>query len=350
MTERRGFASDNHAGVHPEVIEAIAAANEGHAAAYGGDPWTARAQQRFREHFGPAARAFPVFNGTGANVLCLEALTHPWQGVVCTHTAHLNVDECGAPERIGGFKLLPVETTDGKLTPELVAPRLIRFGDEHAAQPRVVSITQSTELGTVYQPDEVQALADQAHTHGMLLHVDGARLANAAAALDCSLAAITTDVGVDVLSFGATKNGALGAEAVVLLRADLGDGIQFMRKQSMQLASKMRFISAQLDVLLADDRWREPAAHANAMARRMRDALAGVDGVEFNQPVEANALFAVLPPGVAEELQRDWRFYTWDESTGEVRWMCSWDTTPEQVDAFAGAVREAVGRALTPST
>jgi threonine aldolase len=277
-------------------------------------------------------------------------VARPYDAVVCAATAHLNVDECGAPERVGGFKLLSVDTPDGKLTPELVAPRLVRFGDEHAAQPRVVSITQSTELGTVYGPAETQALADQAHAHGMVLHVDGARLANAAAALDCSLRAITTDAGADVVSFGATKNGALGAEAVVLLKADLGDGVQFMRKQSMQLASKMRFISAQLDALLAGDRWREPAAHANAMARRLHDALAGVDGVSFNQLVQANALFAVLPPGVAEELQRDWRFYTWDESTGEVRWMCSWDTTPEDVDAFAAAVRDVVGRALTPST
>jgi threonine aldolase len=343
---RGSFASDNYAGALPDVVEAVAAVNEGHAPAYGADEVTERMQQRFRDAFGPEAVALPVFNGTGANVVCLRAVARPYDAVVCAATAHLNVDECAAPERVGGFKLLTVETSDGKLTPELVAPRLVRFGDEHAAQPRVVSITQSTELGTLYSVEEIQALADQAHAHGMVLHLDGARLANAAAALDCSLSAITTDAGVDVLSFGATKNGALGAEAVVLLRADLGDGVQFMRKQSMQLASKMRFISAQLDAMLAGDRWREPAAHANAMARRLHKALADVDGVSFNQLVQANALFAVLPPGVAEDLQRDWRFYTWDESTGEVRWMCSWDTTPEDVDAFAAAVREAVGRAV----
>jgi threonine aldolase len=347
---RGSFASDNYAGALPDVIDAVAAANGGHAPAYGADEVTERLRERFRQAFGSEAVGLPVFNGTGANVVSLRAVARPYDAVVCAATAHLNVDECGAPERVGGFKLLPFDTPDGKLTPELVAPRLVRFGDEHAAQPRVVSITQSTELGTVYGPAETQALADQAHAHGMVLHVDGARLANAAAALDCSLRAITTDAGADVLSFGATKNGALGAEAVVLLKADLGDGVQFMRKQSMQLASKMRFISAQLDALLADDRWREPAAHANAMARRLHDALAAVDGVRFNQLVQANALFAVLPPGVADELQRDWRFYTWDESTGEVRWMCSWDTTPEDVDAFAAAVRDVVGRALTPST
>ena len=340
---RGSFASDNYAGALPAVIDAVAAANSGHAPAYGNDQVTDRARERFREAFGPEAHAMPVFNGTGANVVSLRAVARPYDAVICAATAHLNVDECGAPERVGGFKLLPVDTPDGKLTPDLVAPRLVRFGDEHAAQPRVVSITQSTEFGTVYTADEVAALADQAHGRGLVLHVDGARLANAAAALDCSLAAITTDAGADILSFGATKNGALGAEAVVLLRADLGDGVQFMRKQSMQLASKMRFISAQLDALLEEERWRAPAAHANAMAHRLHDALAGTGGVRFTQAVQANALFAVLAPGAAEELQRDWRFYTWDESTGEVRWMCSWDTTEDEVDAFAAAVREAVG-------
>ena len=341
---RGSFASDNYAGALPEVIEAVAAANHGHAPAYGGDEVTARMQERFREAFGPEAHALPVFNGTGANVVSLRAVARPYDAVICAATAHLNVDECGAPERVGGFKLLTVDTPDGKLTPELVAPRLIRFGDEHAVQPRVVSITQSTEFGTVYTPDEIRALADQAHARGLVLHVDGARLANAAAALDCPLSVITTDAGVDVLSFGATKNGALGAEAVVLLHADMGDGVQYMRKQSMQLASKMRFISAQLDALLDGERWRAPASHANAMARRLHDALAGVDGVRFTQAVEANALFAVLPPGVAEELQRDWRFYTWDESTGEVRWMCAFDTTEADVDGFVEAVREELAR------
>ena len=342
---RGSFASDNYAGALPDVIDAVAAANVGHAAAYGNDPLTDGVEDLFRKAFGPEAHVLPVFNGTGANVIGLRAVARPYDAVVCAAAAHLNVDECGAPERIGGFKLLPVDTPDGKLTPELVAPRLIRFGDEHAAQPRVVSITQSTEFGTVYTPAEIRALADQAHSRGMLLHVDGARLANAAAALGCSLAATTVDAGVDVLSFGATKNGAVGAEAVVLLRADLGDGVQFMRKQSMQLASKMRFLSAQLHTLLADDRWHAPAAHANAMARRLADAVTGIDGVRLTQPVQANALFAVLPPGVADELQREWRFYTWDEATGEVRWMCSWDTSPAEVDAFADAIRDAVARA-----
>jgi threonine aldolase len=340
---RGSFASDNYAGALPEVLEAISAANRGHAPAYGNDEWTAALGKRFRDAFGPEARGFPVFNGTGANVVSLRALTRPYDAVICAQTAHLNVDECGAPERIGGFKLLTVATPDGKLTPEIVAPKLVRFGDEHAVQPRVVSITQSTELGTVYTPDEVRALADQAHEHGMTLHVDGARIANAAVALGLPLSAITTDAGVDALSFGGTKNGALGAEAVVLLRADLGEGIEFLRKQSMQLASKMRFVSAQLEALLRDELWRRPAAHANQMARRLERAIAGVDGVRLTQPVQANALFAILPPAATEALQPDWRFYTWDESTGEVRWMCSWDTPPEDVDAFADAIKAAVG-------
>jgi threonine aldolase len=341
MSQHTGFASDNHAAVHPEVMDAIAAANHGHAGAYGADPWTARAAQRFREHFGPAARAFPVFNGTGANVLCLEALTQRWQAIVCARTAHLHVDECGAPER-AGRKLLVVDTPDGRLTPELVEPLLVRAGDEHVVQPRVVSIAQSTELGTVYPPEAVAALADWAHRRGLLLHVDGARLCNAAAALDVPLRALTTDVGVDAVSFGGTKNGLMGAEAVVLLREDAGDGLKFLRKQAMQLASKMRYLSAQLDALLAGDLWLRSAAHANAMAHRLGAALEGVDGLTITQPVEANAVFAVLDAAASERLQQDWTFYVWDENTGEVRWMTAWDTGPEDVDAFAAAVRAAL--------
>jgi threonine aldolase len=341
VTERPGFASDNHAGVHPDVLAAVISANEGHAAAYGGDPWTARASQRFREHLGPHAQAFPVFNGTGANVLCLQALTQPWEAIVCARTAHLHVDECGAPER-AGRKLLTVDTPDGRLTPELVAPLRVRIGDEHVVQPRVISIAQSTELGTVYTPDAVAALADWAHGHGMLLHVDGARLANAAAALGVSLRALTTDVGVDALSFGGTKNGAMGAEAVVLLREEVAGGFLYRRKQAMQLGSKLRYVSAQLDALLTDDLWRRNAGHANAMAHRLADGVRGTPGLRLTQPVEANAVFAILDPAATDRLQREWPFYTWDEGTGEVRWMASWDTDPADVDAFAAAVRAAL--------
>jgi threonine aldolase len=341
VSERPGFASDNHAGALPEVIEAIAAANAGHAPSYGSDAWTARAEERFREQFGPDARSYLVFNGTGANVIALRALTRPWDAVVCAETAHLNVDEGGAPERVGGFKLLTIATPDGKLTPELVERRLARFGDEHAVQPRVVSITEATELGTLYTPDEIRALAGQAHAHDMLLHVDGARLANAAAALDLPLRALTTDVGVDALSFGGTKTGLLMGEAVVLLSPGLGEGIEYLRKQSMQLASKMRYLAAQFDALLAEERWRTAAQNANAMARRLADALTDAPGVRITQRVQANAVFAVIDPGVAAQLQEQWPFYVWDESTGEVRWMCSWDTRPEDVDAFSTDVRAA---------
>ena len=341
----RGFGSDNHAGVLPEVLAAIAAANEGHAHSYGDDDWTRRAEARFREHFGEQASAFIVFNGTGANVVGLRALLRPYEGVICAETAHLNVDECGAPEWNAGIKLLTVPTPDGKLTPELVESRITRIGDEHAIQPRVVTITQSTELGTVYSVEEVRALAVFARAHDLYLHVDGARLANAAAALDVPLGAITTDVGVDALSFGGTKNGLLAGEAVVLLRPGLEGPMLFLRKQSMQLASKMRFLAAQFDALLDGDAWRRPAAHANAMARRLAEALG--DRVTVTQRVEANAVFAILPPAVAERLRERFFFYTWDEATGEVRWMCSWDTSEADVDAFVAALDEELAAAAS---
>ena len=335
MSHARGFGSDNHAGALPEVLEAIAAANHGHAPSYGHDALTERVEGRFAEHFGDGARTFFVFNGTGANVLALRAMCRPWDGVVCAETAHLNVDEGGAPERMGGIKLLTVPTPDGKLTPELVAPRLVRFDDEHAVQPRVLSITQSSEMGTLYTPDEVTALADQAHEHGLLLHVDGARLANAAAALDVPLAAAAP--GADAISFGGTKAGLLFGEAVVFLRPELADGALYLRKQSMQLASKMRFVAAQFEALLEGERWRGAAGHANAMAARLADGVR--DAVRITQPVQVNAVFAVVAPERAARLREDWFFYTWDEGTGEVRWMCAWDTTVEDVDTFAAAVR-----------
>ncbi|HEX8086319.1 MAG TPA: beta-eliminating lyase-related protein [Solirubrobacteraceae bacterium] len=333
MTRPRGFGSDNHAGVLPEVLAAIAAVNHGHVPSYGHDEHTERVAERLRAELG--GEPFLVFNGTGANVVALRAMCRPWEGVVCAGTAHLNVDEGGAPERVGGLKLLTVPTTDGKLTPELVAPRLVRFGDEHAVQPRVVSVTQSTELGTLYTRDELAALAEQAHAHGLLLHVDGSRLTNAAAALGCSLGEAAGEA--DAISLGGTKAGLLFGEAVILRHTEHAAAAPYLRKQSMQLASKMRFVAAQFDALLDGERWRAAAGHANAMARRLADAVR--DTVEITQPVEANAVFAILDPDRAERLREDWFFYTWDEATGEVRWMCSWDTTEEDVDAFAEAVR-----------
>lgn len=341
----KGFASDNYAGAHPEVLAAIAEANDDHATPYGADPWTGRAEALLRKHFGERAVSYLVFNGSAANVLCLRALCRPWESVICAAQAHVNVDEGGAAEAIAGIKLQAVPTIDAKLTPAHVEAQLGRVGDEHAVQPRVVSVTQSTELGTRYTPYELHALARFAHERGLLLHVDGARLANAAASLDASLGAITTDAGADAVSFGGTKNGLLLGEAVVFCDPAHAAGFQYLRKQTLQLASKGRFLAAQFIALLEGDLWLRNAAHANAMAARLADALAGVPGVRPTQPVQANALFAVLAGDVTERLQRDWPFYTWDQATGEVRLVCSWDTTADEVDAFAADVRRACAAA-----
>ena len=339
-TAVRGFASDNYSGVHPEVLAAIAAAGGGHQIAYGEDAYTVRLQEVFAQHFGEGVEAFPVFNGTGANVTGLQSMLPRWGAVIAASTAHINVDEGGAPERVAGIKLLTVPTADGKLTPELVDREAWGWGDEHRAQPLVVSITQSTELGTLYTPDEIRALADHAHERGMRLHLDGARIANAAAALDLPVRAFTRDAGVDVLSFGGTKNGAMLGEAIVVLDPAASEGLRYLRKLNMQLASKMRFVSAQLIALLEGDLWLRNARHANAMARRLRAeveagiAAGSIRGVEFTQPTEVNGVFATLPEGVADALRESFRFYDWDAATREVRWMCSFDTQPEDVDAF----------------
>lgn len=338
----RGFASDNSATVHPDVLAAIARVNVGHAFGYGHDDYTPRVETLFREHFGDQARAFLVFNGSAANVLSLRAACRPWQAAICAETAHMNVDECGAPESVGGFKLLTVAGEHGKLTPDLVRSRIVRVGDEHAVQPRVVSLTQCTELGTIYTPRETRKIADLAHENGMLVQMDGARLSNAAATLDLPLRALTVDVGVDVLSFGGTKNGLLGGEAVVFLNPQLADGFEFLRKQTLQLASKMRFLAAQFDALLTDDLWLRCARRANAMASRLAQAVTAIRGVEITRPVQTNVVFARIDRKATAALQEQFAFYVWDEHTGEVRWMCSWDTTAEDVAAFADAVREAL--------
>ena len=335
----RGFASDNYAGIHPEILEAIARANGGHQVAYGADVYTQHLQSIFQQHFGGDATAYPVFNGTGANVISLQAMTERWDAVICAESAHVNVDECGAPERVGGLKLLAIPTPLGKLTPELVDLQAWGWGNEHRAQPKVVSITQSTELGTRYSVDEIAAIVEQAHRHDMLVHLDGARIANAAAALDVSLRAFTTEVGVDVVSFGGTKNGMMLGECVVVLNPEAVRGMVFLRKLSMQLASKMRFVSVQFDALLSGDLWLRNASHANAMAVRLEAAVRDVDGVEVQRPVEANAVFAILPPAVTERLQKRYPFYVWDEQSGEVRWMTSFDTSEADVDGFAAALK-----------
>ncbi|MFI8521992.1 threonine aldolase family protein [Streptomyces sp. NPDC085481] len=340
----RGFASDNYAGAHPEVLAALALANGGHQVAYGEDQYTEHLQRIMHSHFGPSAEAFPVFNGTGANVTALQALTDRWGAVICAESAHINVDEGGAPERMGGLKLLTVPTPDGKLTPELIDRQAWGWEDEHRAMPQVVSITQNTELGTVYTVDEIRAIVEHAHSKGMKVHLDGARIANAAASLDVPMRAFTNAVGVDVISYGGTKNGMLFGEAVVVLNPDAVSHMKHLRKLSMQLASKMRFVSVQLEALLAKDLWLRNARHSNAMAQRLAAGVRGVDGVEILYPVQANAVFARLPQEVTRRLQERFRFYFWDEAAGDVRWMCSFDTTEDDVDAFLQALKEEMAR------
>jgi threonine aldolase len=342
--QSRGFASDNYSGIHPEILEALGQANGAHQIAYGEDVYTKRLQEVFVEQFGDGVEAFPVFNGTGANVTGLQSMLPRWGAVICSATAHIHNDEGGAPEHVGGFKLLPVATPDGKLTPDLIDQEAWGWGDEHRAQPLVVAITQTTELGTAYTVDEVRAIADHAHSKGMTLHMDGARIANAAASLDVPLRAFTRDAGVDVLSFGGTKNGMMLGECIVVLNPEASTGLKFLRKSNMQLSSKMRFISAQLIALLEGDLWLRNARHANAMAARLRGALeselaaGAIAGVEFNQATQANAIFATLPAGVADRLRESFRFYDWDASKNEVRWMCGFDTTEDDIDQFVAAI------------
>jgi threonine aldolase len=340
----RTFASDNYAGVHPEVLAAIAAANVGHEISYGEDSVTERLQEVVKAEFGERAEAYPVFNGTGANVVALTSVLPRWGAVVTTTTSHMHTDEGGAPEKTAGLKLFPVPTPDGKLTPELLETEAFGFGDEHRAQPLAVSIAQTTELGTLYRPGEIARIADAAHAHGMTVHLDGSRLWNAAAALGVPFREFTTDAGVDILSLGATKNGALGAEAIVVLDPGRVDGIVYLRKTAMQLGSKMRFLSAQLLALFDDGLGLRAAGHANAMAARLRAAIEGAPGLSFSQATEANAVFAVLANEVADRIRARYRFYDWDRAAGQVRWMTSFDTTEADVDAFAAAIREELAR------
>jgi len=336
MAGSRGFGSDNQSGIHPEVLEAIGRANVGHAPSYGADSLSAEAEGLCRQHFGESCEVTFVLNGTGANVVGLGAVLRPYEAVVCAAQAHIATDECGAPERLLGAKLLTVPTVDGKLRAELVRPLLQGFGNEHHVQPRVLSVSQPTELGTVYQPAELRALAELAHHHQMLLHVDGARLANAAAFLEVPLRAITAEVGVDVLSFGGTKNGMAFGDAVILFgQAGRGE-LRFVRKQCTQLASKMRFIAAQFAALLRAGLWLRLASQANAMARLLAEGARAVPGVRITQAVQANEVFAELPASWIARLQAACPFYVWDASRSEVRWVTSWDTEREDVERFVG--------------
>jgi threonine aldolase len=339
---KRSFASDNNAGVHPEVIEAIRDANDGHVIAYGSDPVTARAMALFEKHFGDDVAVYFVFGGTGANVLGLKAITQPHHAIFCADTAHVNVDECGAPEKFTGCKLIAIPTPDGKLRVEQIKPLLHGIGVEHHVQPRVISISQATEMGTVYTRDELKSLADFAHDTGLLLHVDGARLANAAVALDATFKEITTDVGVDVLSFGGTKNGMMYGEAVVFFDKTRAEDFKFIRKQGMHLPSKMRFISAQFEALLSGDLWRRGAAHANRMAQILGSELEKTPRIKLTQPVESNGVFATIPSEYIPALQEKYFFYVWDEAISEVRLMASFDTSEEDIRDFIDFVKQIV--------
>lgn len=336
------FASDNYSGVLPEIMDVLSTANGGHVGAYGNDPYTEKLQTLVREHFGDKAQAFPVFNGTGANVLALQACLPRWGAVICADTAHVHHDESTAPQAVGGFKLWPVASPSGKLTPELIAREAYGYGFEHRAQPLAVSITQCTELGTVYRPSEIQAIGEYCRERGMALHMDGARLSNAAASLGVSLREITADVGVDIVSFGGTKNGLMFGECVIVLNPEkISDGLPYLRKLNLQLASKMRFVSAQFVALLSDGLWLRAAQHANAMAARLLRGLSAINGIEFVSPVEANGVFVRLPKGVAEKLHEQFVFYDWDNE-GTVRLMCSFDTQESDVDALIAAAQKSV--------
>ncbi len=347
MKPSRSFASDNNAGVHPEVLEALRRANPGHAVGYGDDPHTESAVAKFREHFGPDIAAFFVFNGTAANVLSLQALARPYHAVLCPELSHINTDECGAPERLTGCKLVPLAAPDGKLTVAAVAHAYHGIGDQHHVQPRVISITQATEVGTIYQPAEVEALAHFAHQRQMFLHMDGARIANAAAAQQLSLRQSTRDLGVDVLSFGGTKNGLMGAEAVVFFRPELAEDFLFVRKQGMQLASKMRYLSAQMEALLTGDLWRRNAQHANRMAQLLEKEVRTIPQVRIVHPVEANGVFVQIPREAIARIQDRYFFYVWSQEESVVRWMCSFDTTEQDVREFTKFVAEVIRNLVT---
>ena len=342
MKPMRSFASDNNATVHPEVIEAIRRANEGHVVGYGDDRYTESAVAKFREHFGTDVEVFFVFNGTAANVLSLQALTRPYHAVLCPELSHIYTDECGAPEKFTGCKLVPLSAPLGKLNVETVSHAYHGIGDQHHVQPRVISITQSTEMGTVYKPGEVEGLARFAHERNMFLHMDGARISNAVAAQGLTLRQATRDLGVDVLSFGGTKNGLMGVEAVVFFRPELAEEFLFVRKQAMQLASKMRYMAAQMEALLTNNLWRRNAEHANRMARLLEQELKRISAVKIVYPVEANGVFAQVPKEAIKKIQERYFFYVWSEEESVARWMCSFDTTEEDVRQFSSFVKEVI--------
>lgn len=337
---KKGFASDNNAGVHPDVIKKLSEVNIGHAIAYGGDRYTDEAVQKFKEIFGKQASTYFVFLGTAANVLSIKAITNSYHAIICAETAHINVDECGAPEKFTGCKLISIPTQNGKLSPADIKKRLHGFGFEHHSQPKVISITQSTELGTVYTPQEIKGLADLAHEFNMYLHVDGARLANAAASLGISFKEMITETGVDVLSFGGTKNGLMYGEAIVFLKEGLDINFKYYRKQGMQLASKMRFISGQFLAYFENDLWKQNATHANKMAKLLASEISTIKKIKITQAVSANGVFAIVPKEIIPALQEQFFFYVWNEETNEVRWMTSWDTQEVDIIKFVSLLKK----------
>jgi Threonine aldolase len=330
---KRGFASDNNAGAHPEILKELTRINIGHEIGYGGDSYTQQARELFKEHLGTSEVYF-VFTGTAANVLGISSVTRSWNSIVTANTAHLQTDECGAPEKFTGCKVLTVDTPDGKITVEMIEKHMHGFDFEHHAQPKVISITQSTEMGTVYTVEEIKAIAGFAHSKGLLLHMDGARLANAAVSLGLPFREFTTDAGVDILSFGGTKNGLMAGEAICFLRPGLASDFKYIRKQGMQLASKMRFISAQFIAYFSNDLWKQCASHSNAMAAILADKLKGINNILITQKVQANGIFVIMPHHVAERVRKEYFFYPWDEKKSEYRLMTSWDTTEEDILEF----------------
>lgn len=334
MNIKRGFASDNNAGVHPDILKEVQSVNVGHAIGYGGDVYTERARELFRNHLGPDTEAFFVFTGTAANVLGISAVTRSWNSIITAGTAHLEQDECGAPEKFTGCKVLTVDSPDGKITPSLIERHIHGIDFEHHAQPKVVSITQATEMGTVYSVQEIKSIAGYAHSLGLLLHMDGARLANAAVSLNLPFRAFTTDAGIDILSFGGTKNGMMAGEAVCFLKPGLSEDFKYIRKQGMQLSSKMRFISAQFIGFFRDDLWKRCATHSNEMAKMLSDRITGMKGIRVTQKVESNGVFVVIPRDVAEKVRQQYFFYPWNEKISEYRLMTSWDTTEEDIEEF----------------
>jgi threonine aldolase len=340
LKEKRGFASDNNAGIHPEIIREIMAANFGHVIGYGSDIYTEKASSLFKEHFGVSTETFFVFTGTAANVLGLSGVTQSWNSVITASSSHLEQDECGAFEKLSGAKVLTVDTNNGKISPESIEKHMHGFDFEHHSQPKVISITQATEMGTVYSTAEIKTLADFAHERGMLLHMDGARISNAAVSLGLPFKSFTTNAGVDVLSFGGTKNGMMFGEAICFLKPGLSENFKYIRKQGMQLASKMRFISAQYIGYFRNDLWKKSATHANAMARILGEKIRSINGILITQPVESNGVFVIIPHDIAEKVRSHYFFYPWNEKISEYRLMTSWDTTEEDIEDFVEILKK----------